>query len=275
MKEESKSTSHRFTKPFLLNIHIDDPSAHHLLMFLCVAAWNGTGESFHGHASIAYATGLSKKTIQRATRKLEHLGVISCEVRGTLSSDVNETNLYTVHHDKLLELAEQGKAGREPFIKARVLARREHDATRQRRRRSRQESLVTDNLTVTEDACHGQISAVSRTMCPDVTDNLSECHGHSDPLTTNRTTNRSTNRTTKEQEPVSGEREKFGMTVDELATEVARLKQLKQQAIHDCQPTYYSALTVQLRERQQELNVVRGMAYKKAMPTRSTASVNS
>jgi hypothetical protein len=136
-----KNTAFRFIKP-LLNIHIDDPSAYLLLMFLCEVANNNTGTSWHGYASITYTTGLSEKTIQRATKTLVQLGVVSCEVRGR-----QKTKLYTVHHHKLLELAEQGKAGRDKFI----LVQREQDAVRQQRRRGHQEAPVAVTVTATKE----------------------------------------------------------------------------------------------------------------------------
>ena len=110
MEKKSTINAYRFIKP-LVNIHIDDTSAYLLLTFLCQVANNMTGASWHGYASITYTTGLSQKTIQRATKTLVQLGVISCTLRGK-----EETKLYTVHHHKLLELAEQGKAGRDKFI---------------------------------------------------------------------------------------------------------------------------------------------------------------
>lgn len=171
---DKKTSAFRFIKP-LLNIHIDDPSAYLLLTFLCQVANNMTGASWHGYASITYTTGLSQKTIQRATKTLVQLGVISCTLRGR-----EETKLYTVHHHKLLELAEQGKAGRDKFI----LAQREQDAVRQQRCRSRQKTLVSVTTTATKEVetnpvavksacCSGQIGTLSRSNQP-------LCSGHSD-----------------------------------------------------------------------------------------------
>lgn len=102
--------SFRYIKP-LINLHLADASAYVLLTFLCLAAKNDSGESRHGRRSIQYTTGLSRGTIFRATKKLEQLGVLSCKVRGN-----RETKLYHIDYERLVQLAEEGKAGREEFI---------------------------------------------------------------------------------------------------------------------------------------------------------------
>ena len=133
-----KSNAFRFVKP-MGYVALEDSSAHHLLTFLCLAARNDTGESWYGHVSIMQRTGLTKYAIRKASKKLVDLGVISCEVRSR-----QESKLYTVHYDKLLELAEQGKAGRDKFI----LAEREKRAASQRRRRQRCKDEIAGNVGV-------------------------------------------------------------------------------------------------------------------------------
>lgn len=113
MDQKRKINSYRFIKP-LLNIHLDNPYAYSLLAFLCHAAKNETGISWHGHASITYATGMREKAIRSATKALVEMKVISCQIRGTVTK--RETNLYTVHYDRLTELEDVGRAGRKAFI---------------------------------------------------------------------------------------------------------------------------------------------------------------
>ena len=100
---DTKSTAFRFIKP-LVNVALEDSSASHLLMFLCLAANSSTGESFHSQASMKSRLGLEAKTVRRATKKLESLGLITCKPQGRY-----RRLLYTVNHGKLVELAEAGK----------------------------------------------------------------------------------------------------------------------------------------------------------------------
>lgn len=139
--KKKKTTAFRFHKVELLNIRMDDPFEFALLRFLCLAADNDDGTSFHSHASIEYATGLSEKSTQRTAKRLVQRGIISCEVRSR-----QETKLFTVHYDRLRELVDE--AGRKKFI----LAQQEKDAARQRLRRSRLGNLVTAFMTVIRGA---------------------------------------------------------------------------------------------------------------------------
>jgi hypothetical protein len=115
MEKKSTINAYRFIKP-LLNIHHDNLYAFALLAFLCHAAKNETGESWHGHASITYATGMHDQAIRSATKALVKMGVISYQVRGTVTN--RETKLYTVHYDRLAELEREGKAFRKEFIRS-------------------------------------------------------------------------------------------------------------------------------------------------------------
>jgi DNA-binding MarR family transcriptional regulator len=104
MEKKSTINAFRFVKP-LVNVVLEDSSAHHLLTFLCLAANSNTGLSWHSQASIKSHTGIDPRTVRKATRTLEKLGLITCESQG------QKINLqYTVNHAKLVELAEAGKA---------------------------------------------------------------------------------------------------------------------------------------------------------------------
>ena len=104
MEKKSTTISYRFTKP-LLYLHLDDPYAYALLTFLCHAAKNETGESWHGFHSITYTTGMGTRAIRSATKKLVELGLISAQLRGR-----QETKKYTVQYDRLLSLVERKSA---------------------------------------------------------------------------------------------------------------------------------------------------------------------
>ena len=105
----SKSNSYRFVKP-LLHTHLDNPYAYALLTFLCHAAKNDTDESWHGHTSITYATGMRDRAIRSATRALTQMGLITCEVRGTVAD--KQTKRYVVHYEKLLAFERESKVAR-------------------------------------------------------------------------------------------------------------------------------------------------------------------
>jgi hypothetical protein len=247
-KRDKKTSAFRFIKPSG-NVVLEDSSAHHLLMFLCWAANADTGTSWHSQASIKSRTGMDARTVRKATARLGQLGLIDRQSQG------KGVNLrYAVNHDKLVELAEAGKT---------LCAER---------RKSKQ----------ARDSHSTKLSYEAVQNCP--TDVVQNC---GTDVVQNCPTNLVINHeqsTTKEPdacasensgEPVSGERERFDMTLDALEKEVARLKQLKQQAMSDRNLPAYNKLSPQLRERQQELNLARGAAFKKATAARSNASVTS
>jgi hypothetical protein len=99
-----KITAFRFIKP-LVSVVLKDSSAHHLLMFLCVAANSDDGLSYHSQYGMQQRTGIDREAIRRATRMLEELGLITVESKG------KNTNLrYKVIYEKLMEFAATGKA---------------------------------------------------------------------------------------------------------------------------------------------------------------------
>ena len=101
---DEKNTGFRFDK-LLMHVVLDSSSAaHHLLTYLFLAARNDSGTSYHSQLSLSLHTGMEVKTIRRATNELKDLGLIACEYQGR-----GHNILYTVHHAKLVEVAEAGK----------------------------------------------------------------------------------------------------------------------------------------------------------------------
>jgi hypothetical protein len=263
--EETKvkeSNSFRFIKP-LLRLHFDDSSAYSLLTFLCHAANNDTGESKHGHSSISYTTGLGKKAIRSAIRTLVDMGLITCRVRGTLTN--KETNLYTVHYDKLVELATESKAGRAEFIQS----QRARKAKWQRSWRGGKAGVerlgnTTSGGNVESETPDVEVPTDSRVEVPADT--------RVEVLADTRTTKYEllTKSTTKELEEnqISGSREDQGLTTDdiqELEQEVAALKKLRDKAMSEKCLTEYQQATRQLQDAQARLNVANGLAYRAAV----------
>jgi biotin operon repressor len=244
----------RFHKP-LLHLHLGDSSATWLLAFLCLAADNASGESYHSQESISYATGMSKRTIRAATKRLVDMGVVICEVRGTVAN--KKTNRYQVQYDKLLALAEKGKAGKTEFI----LSRREHKAKWQRVQRSTLEEVQKGTLKKVQK---GTLKEVQKGTLEEI---------HFVPRTTKYEL--LTKSTTKEltENPISGSlnldsRKGTELTTDNiqgLEQEVSRLTALKAEAIHEKRLADYQTYRDQLQKAQTRLNVARNQIIKAAM----------
>jgi hypothetical protein len=252
--EERMTNSFGFIKP-LRNLHLGDSSATVLLMFLCLAANNTSGESFHSYASIAFTTGLAERTIRKALKKLIRLCVVSCTTRG-----YKNNNLYQVHYDKLIELAEQGKADRS----ASVAAEQNKKATRQQRWR---DGKMTVSISASETA---------KPTCVDGKSDLGRQQNDRLARRQNVSTNsviELANRTPKELEAehISGSQDlrvDRGVTTDhiqELKQEVATLTKLKAEAISNARLADYQTYTSQLQEAQTRLNVANDRLYKAAM----------
>jgi Helix-turn-helix domain len=254
MKEQS--SSYRFIRP-LIKLHLGNPSAQFLLMFLCHAANNKTGASWHSLMSIGYNTGLNEKTIRKATKMLEQVGVISCEINRHQSS-----KRYIVNHDKLLELAEKGQAGRDAYI----AAEQDKKATRQQRWLDTKNGVSLD---VTETPKTVAVDAKSgSTETPEVALTRRQIGR---PNYVIELGNR-TNERELEENLISGSqdsRKDRGLTTDDdiqaLEQEVSALAALKAEALHDKRWADYQTYSGQLQQVQTRLNIARGRLVKAAI----------
>jgi Helix-turn-helix domain len=75
-----------------------------LLVFLASRA-NGSGNSWYGYAAISKQTGLSIATINRATKHLKELGVLTWD-KGFKNQYEKKTNYYYLNLERMRELAE-------------------------------------------------------------------------------------------------------------------------------------------------------------------------
>jgi hypothetical protein len=250
------TNSFRFIKP-LLRLHFDDSSAYSLLTFLCHAADNDTGESKHGHLSIRFTTGLGDKAIRSATRTLVDMGLISCKVRGTVTK--KETNLYTVHHDKLVELETESKAVRTKFIQS-GKARKAKWQRNWRGGKADVECLgnATGSENVESQNPHVEVPTDSHVEVP--TDTRTTKYEHAKQSTPKEL----------EENQISGSkssRNDHGLTTDnieELEKEIATLTKLKDKAMSEKRLTEYQQVTRQLQDAQMRFNIAHGQLYKAA-----------
>lgn len=253
------SNSFRFIKP-LLHIHIDDVHAYALLNFLCHAANNDTGESWHSHASITYATGMGDRAIRSATKALVDTGLINCKVRGTVAN--RKTKLYTVHHDKLVALATGSKVGRTEFIQS----DKERKAKWQRNWRANIDVECAVHTTETAG-----IERPAKATRPDVEcggDTHVECGGDTRTTKYELLTKSTPKKLEGELSSGSqGSREVHGLTAEDiqkLEQEVATLTKLKADSLSKA-PAKYQMYRDQLQEAQARLNTAINQITRAAM----------
>lgn len=250
MSVKEQSSSYRFIRP-LINLHLSDPSAYLLLVFLCHAAKNKTGYSWHSHASITYTTGMAEKTIRKATKTLAQLGVITCETRGCIKS-----NRYKVHYDELLALAERGKLRRDEYISA----EQDKKTARQRRWRDGQMGVSLEPSETVNTSERDGRSASSETV---KTPLVRRSNGRPNYV---RELGKRTKEKELEENHISGSQELdskktaevtvsvTAKSIQELEIEVSALKALQGKAISDGRPDEYNTLTTQLHQKQARLN---------------------
>jgi hypothetical protein len=256
----------RFIKP-LKAIHLHDASAYRLLNFLCLCADNKTGESHHGYSSIEYVTGLSEKTIRRATAMLVDMGLLSCKVHGSQQN----TNLYKVDYDALLALAEKSQAGRREFIAAEQGKR----AERQQRRRATVARKIPVTAAVSVDGktpvCRQENSRDSGS----VAGKFAVCvagkfavgttkSNYEEKLTSKRTEE------TQDSGSIGGDKMN-AEKLQQLEAEVATLSKLKAEAIHEKRLADYQTYNSQLQEAQGRLNFARNQIIRTAMDSAAAA----
>ena len=253
MKDTSAPKAFRSLTP-LLHIHLEDPYAYALLAFLCSAANNSTGQSWHGFQSIAYTTGMGTRAKRWATRKLVELGLIEAQLRGR-----QETKLYRIDYERLVQLAGEGKAGRAEFLTNKPDSNQSDSAPKHHHSvkvKCAREHRVTVLQSKSDSALEHRVTVLQST--PNYVRELSK--------------------ETREQEleadaSISGsiEFEKDGakleqgkvktpektQTSDELGGELARLRKLRNQLISDGKPTAYQEFTAQIAEVQTAYNRAR------------------
>jgi hypothetical protein len=262
MEKKSTINAYRFIKP-LLYLHIDNPCVYALLTFLCHAAKNETGKSYHGQASIKYTTGMAEKTIRKATKRLAELGVISCQIRGW-----QKANLYTVHYDQLLALAETSRAGRDEYM----LTEQGRKAARQQRWRHPEQDSQKGISPHQSEA----VKAPERDgqNAPSETVNTSSVRQPKERPNYVRELGKVTKEKELDQKQISGTRDFHSREnaevvaaedIQKLEREVSDLHSLKQKAISEGHPVEYNRLNKQLQESQAKLNIAHGALFRAAV----------
>lgn len=146
-----------------------DVTARHVLQAMAEPAKEDGSDSFLGMPKIEYITGLDRRTIQRAQRRLEDAGLIidTGQVR-------NGCPVWR------LAVWLQRPASDWAAIEAQTEASKEAAAARKRRSRAKH---VTHSDDVTDSDFGNSASQTSRTLRPDVTHSASRCHALSAAVT--------------------------------------------------------------------------------------------
>jgi hypothetical protein len=239
----------------LLHIHLEDPYAYALLTFLCHAANNSTGQSWHGFQSIAYTTGMGTRAIRSATRKLVELGLIEAQLRGR-----QETKLYCVRHNALLALAESSKAGRVELLTNKQDKKSERQCAKAPSL-SQSDSAPAHQVTVRQSKSGSALKhpVTVRQSTPNYVSELSKGTEEEelDACASENSGSIDFQEEGQSMELCKSKNPGKTQTSNELGAELARLRKRRNQSISDGKPTAYRELTAQIAEVQTAYNRAR------------------